>query len=711
VTTKSNCFARLQADVIEPGLCTHCGLCAGLSQGSVAMVETAQGPQPQGVNGAAHVPEIVYQACPGRGLNYPELNQSVFGRQPDNWLVGCYENVYIAYSDVPDVRRRGASGGVITQTLLYLLRQGLIDGAVVAKQGQPQPWEAEAIIAQTDAEILACSQSIYRPVPVNAALAQMENFDGRLAYVGLPDQVAALRKLQQLEHPAALKVDYVLGPYTGTNMYFESIMSYLRSNGIRDVEEITDLKYREGEWPGHLQIKTRSGKVLRAEKFYYNYLIPFYITRHTLLSVDFTNELTDISVGDAWSPRYEAERKGFSVTVARSKKGDDLLQQMATAGVLALEPVALDDAMAMHGHMIDFKKRGAFIRMNWRKAAGKPIPDYGYRPKHIPLSRKLVEVVLTLIFLGSGNPISRRIVEHIPINVIGPLFNTLRKSWKDASKPVKRKGLREVEFETWSSRDSVPETDSMLSRTRAEIGHWRRRDWTFEAVGAHWDATEDYDSINEETYSYFRRFIDGLRLSDIPDDSRVLDICSRTGNGTLYFHQHGRVGSAVCADVSENMGVVCRERLLSGGFDNFDWVYINDYDLPFENAEFDAVLCFETVEHLSRPERLVTELGRVIKPGGQMILTTPNVLWEPVHALAAITKFHHSEGPHRFVPYGRLLQMVRDAGFEIEHAETTVLVPGGPKWLVRLGEKIEARTKNSLMPVVGLRRVLICRKK
>jgi SAM-dependent methyltransferase len=251
---------------------------------------------------------------------------------------------------------------------------------------------------------------------------------------------------------------------------------------------------------------------------------------------------------------------------------------------------------------------------------------------------------------------------------------------------------------------------SALERTRKEIGHWLRPDWSFADVGAHWDATEDYDDINAETYSYFRRFVDGLRLSNLPEDARVLDICARTGNGTLYFYQHGKVGSAVCADVSAKMGEICRQRLREGGFDNFTWLQVFDYPLPLCSDEFDAVLCFESVEHFSHPEQLVQELGRVTKPNGILILTTPNLLWEPVHALAAITGIHHSEGPHRFLSYGRLIRMVQDAGFIIEENETTVLVPGGPEWLVSLGERIEERTRHSLMPLLGLRRVLICRK-
>ena len=252
--------------------------------------------------------------------------------------------------------------------------------------------------------------------------------------------------------------------------------------------------------------------------------------------------------------------------------------------------------------------------------------------------------------------------------------------------------------------------DTLWSRTVDEIRHWLRPHWTFADAGEHLDRTEDYDDINAETYSYLRRFVDGLRLSDIPEGAHVLDIHARTGNGTLYFYQHGKVGSAVCAGISPKMGEICQRRLEEAGFRDFVWVQIFDYSLPFANAEFDAVLCFETVEHFSEPERLVAELGRVTKPGGALILTTPNVLWEPIHALAAITGLHHSEGPHRFIRYGRLLHMVEAAGFRVERAETTVLIPAGPAPLVRLGEWLEKRTKNSLMPWVGLRRVLICRK-
>jgi len=180
---------------------------------------TDRGPVPAPLSGTGGTSlETAYAACPGKGIDYPGLNKYVFSMQPSNWLVGCYRQFYIGYSNLPLVRRQGASAGVITQTLLYLLESGRINGAVVLRHGWPEPWLSAPVIAKTPEEIMASSQSVYVPTPVNTLLEEMVQVSGRLAYVGLPDQVASLRELQRLEHPGALKVDYVLGPYVGTMM-------------------------------------------------------------------------------------------------------------------------------------------------------------------------------------------------------------------------------------------------------------------------------------------------------------------------------------------------------------------------------------------------------------------------------------------------------------------------------------------------------------
>ena len=252
---------------------------------------------------------------------------------------------------------------------------------------------------------------------------------------------------------------------------------------------------------------------------------------------------------------------------------------------------------------------------------------------------------------------------------------------------------------------------TFLHRIRQEIRYWTQSDWSFADVGAHFDdMAHDYDHINESAHSYFRRFTDTMRIANLPDNATMLDVTSRTGNGSTFFFEHGKAGKITCADVSREMGKIAQERLREAGCDTFRWMHIDNYDWDLEDGEFDVVLSLESVEHFSDPQRWVAELGRVCKPGGKLILSTPNVFWEPMHALAAITNLHHSEGPHRFVRYGKLQQYVRDAGFIIEHEETTVLIPAGPDWFIRFGGWVEDWTKNWLVPLIGLRRIIVARR-
>jgi SAM-dependent methyltransferase len=55
-------------------------------------------------------------------------------------------------------------------------------------------------------------------------------------------------------------------------------------------------------------------------------------------------------------------------------------------------------------------------------------------------------------------------------------------------------------------------------------------------------------------------------------------------------------------------------------------VDLNRAALPFGEASFDLVTCSEVVEHLENYRELLREAARVLKPGGLLVVTTPNVL-------------------------------------------------------------------------------------
>ena len=429
--------------VVRQHNCAGCGACVLFSNGSSRMLRSKKGPVPSFEN--AIFAEEAIEVCPGIGINYPRLYETHYGAIPENLLHGHLKNVRIAYAADPELRRKGASGGVITATLLYLLEEKKVDAVVCVKQGIPSPETASYIIARKSDEIIAAMQSVYIPVSLLDALQEFKEGEN-YAMVLLPEQSSALRKLQDMGHPAARQVKYVLGPYTGTALYPAAIDSFLRSKGVKKSDTLTSLKWREGEWPGYLEIKTESGRVLQSKKIYYNFLIPFYVTHTSLRSMDFVNEFSDLAVGDAWSPKYEKEGMGFSVVVSRTSEMEAILLDMTKKGWITGEVVPKDESISMHGHMLDFKKRGGYIRNRLRKFFGHPVPDYGYRPAHIAFSRKLTEIVISSIFLLAGNRFSRAVMTIIPEKIMGPVFDFLRLRWKSMSKPTKRKGLSTYEI-------------------------------------------------------------------------------------------------------------------------------------------------------------------------------------------------------------------------------------------------------------------------
>ena len=426
--------------VINSGLCTSCGICTALDEsGKSFMLHTDMGPRPH-LSRYSLFRKDPRDYCPGIAIDYASLYRKHYGSLPENWLMGHYEELYIGYSLDATTRSRASSGGILSQVLMHLLDSKEVDALILAKQGIGKAHYAGPVIVTRKDDVLDCAQSIYTPVATLSILSELDPHQ-RYAITLLPDAAAVLRKLQQDGDPRALAIRYVLGPYTGTQIYPMALKYFFKELGIKDLNELDYIKWRAGEWPGYLEMKAKNGKLIRSKKIYYNFLIPFYITQSCRMSIDFANEFCDLSVGDAWSPAYEARGQGFSVLASRSSKMQELLHDMQKAGSIHLESINWDEAGKMHGHMMDFKKRGAFIRMKWRRMLGKAIPRYGIEPDSMPWSRMAVEAVNISLFALAGTTVARSILLWLPEQSMGKLFDFLRLKWKAMSKPAKRKGL------------------------------------------------------------------------------------------------------------------------------------------------------------------------------------------------------------------------------------------------------------------------------
>lgn len=429
--------------VIAGGLCTRCGACVGLSGGRIAFRDRE----------GAHLPEILEpvpeevaerasSACSGAEVPIGDLSAFAFGedaaRHP---YLGAFRRLAVGCATDPHVRLGGSSGGILTAVLLHLLERGEIAGAVVTAMDPERPWLPRTSIATSAAEIRAAAQSKYVITAANEILPEIERFPGPLAYVGLPCQVHAIRKLARAGDPSVRPVRFVFGPFCGNTLHASSVETFLRSHGARDLREVARLEFRAGEWPGSLRIALRSGRVLELPKFHANYLIPFHIVKRCLLCVDLANELADLSGGDAWAPVYEERGKGFSLVVARSREAEALLARMEAAGLVELAAISPEEAARMHSHGYDLKKRGAPIRIAFRRILRRPVPDYGTSFGRFPILRYALEVAISALFALFGTRPARWLLERTSPRLLGALFVRFRTLWKRATRGVKTKGL------------------------------------------------------------------------------------------------------------------------------------------------------------------------------------------------------------------------------------------------------------------------------
>ena len=67
--------------------------------------------------------------------------------------------------------------------------------------------------------------------------------------------------------------------------------------------------------------------------------------------------------------------------------------------------------------------------------------------------------------------------------------------------------------------------------------------------------------------------------------------------------------------------------------------------MPCADSAFDVVVSSECIEHTADPYEAIAEMYRVLRPGGMLILTTPNKLWYPVLLVARKLRLRKFSGP------------------------------------------------------------------
>ena len=175
-----------------------------------------------------------------------------------------------------------------------------------------------------------------------------------------------------------------------------------------------------------------------------------------------------------------------------------------------------------------------------------------------------------------------------------------------------------------------------------------------------------------------RRLVAAARLTG---DERVLDIA--TGPGYIAEAFAGAAREVVGVDLTDAMLAIAKERTNQRGISNVSFRAADAQNLPFENGEFDVVVCRLALHHLQKPLQVLREMARVCRAGGR-VLVEDIYASEHSERSAYQDRWEILRDPShvRTLPVSELLQLFRDADLETDGVTTTDdLTPEVERWM------------------------------
>ncbi len=317
---------RVIDEVIDQGICVGCGACVGLCpyfqyfDGKVVVVDRCLAE-----NGRC------LQVCPMAG--YEGTSPKTKGPDDadasgasENREIGSFRKIFTARATDEKIRENAQYGGVVSAIVIYALEKGYIHSAVLTNSGKHA--SPEGSIAGNRSDVIKCSGSRYSASGGLAALnlAIKEGKD-RVGVVGLPCQMEAVARMQQVHHMQQMRqdgkkisgrIELKIGLFCTWAVDYRALDAFLKYKGIKESVKKFDIPPPPAE---KFQVKTEKGWT----DFPLSEIRPF-IQKGCGLCQDMTAEMADISVGTVEG------RKGWNTVIVRTIAGEKIFNEAVASG-------------------------------------------------------------------------------------------------------------------------------------------------------------------------------------------------------------------------------------------------------------------------------------------------------------------------------------------------------------------------------------------
>jgi malonyl-CoA O-methyltransferase len=185
----------------------------------------------------------------------------------------------------------------------------------------------------------------------------------------------------------------------------------------------------------------------------------------------------------------------------------------------------------------------------------------------------------------------------------------------------------------------------------------------YESFASEFDSKMNMYDTNKRVEVFYNE----LLKNEILVNKKLLDAGCGTGWFSKAAVERGALVSSM--DLGENLleqvAKKCKSERIVGSI----------LEIPFADNTFDYVVSSEVIEHTPEPYKALHEIYRVLKPGGKMVLSTPNKFWYWSLLIAEKLKLRPYQGLENWSGYNQLKKEAIKAGFKVDLIKGIHIIP------------------------------------
>ncbi|PBC67171.1 Coenzyme F420 hydrogenase/dehydrogenase, beta subunit C-terminal domain [Fibrobacter sp. UWS1] len=380
----------------QNALCTGCGICEDMCAKNAISINRSNGVNIPIVDESTCVNcGRCLKVCPGIGGNLENSRKQLFeiDSVKHDKLIGPYTSIYSGYSRDDEIRLHSASGGVISQFLIYLLEQKIIDGAVVTGFSKDDNITPVSYIARCKEDVLNAKSTKYCPVSLNKIGNEIANSEGKYVIVGIPCHIQGFRKRSAIDKKFKEHLFGLFSVYCSSNRNFNAQDFLFKKYGVMKTG-ISYFAYRDNGCLGNMVINTGEKNISVPFINYYGRLRSFFKPHRCSLCVDHYGMLADVSFGDLHIHPYSNDKVGISSWIVRNPVFEELFKKASDEGYIKMDPLEPHVLNESQKEMLYPKKRRVRAQMNWDRFFGHKVPEYDVVLDEKPRLKDYITVVV-----------------------------------------------------------------------------------------------------------------------------------------------------------------------------------------------------------------------------------------------------------------------------------------------------------------------------